>query len=161
VSSGGSFGCPGGLVVAGGVEGQFAQELAGGGVDDPDVQVVGQEQDVGSGVGPADADVVEAAAGAQGDGAGGADDVAADPVVGVAGAVPGDGFGPGAVDGGWGGPVGQGAVRPLLVVLVREGVQQLLKGGQGGGPGAISSWSAGTAQPCPGSGGGSGGRSSG
>jgi len=31
----------GGLVAAGGVEVQFAQELAGGGVDDADVQVLG------------------------------------------------------------------------------------------------------------------------
>ena len=30
----------GGLVAAGGVEGQFAQEFAGGGVDDADVQVL-------------------------------------------------------------------------------------------------------------------------
>jgi hypothetical protein len=47
---------PGGLVVAVWVEGGLAQELAGGGVDDPDVQVLDQQQDVGSGVGSADAD---------------------------------------------------------------------------------------------------------
>jgi hypothetical protein len=41
----------GGLVVAGGVEGELAQQFAGGGVDDPDVQVAGEQQDVGSGVG--------------------------------------------------------------------------------------------------------------
>jgi hypothetical protein len=58
-SAGGSFGCSGGLVVAGGVEYQFAEELAGGGVDDADVQVLDEEQDVGSGVGSADADVVQ------------------------------------------------------------------------------------------------------
>jgi len=46
------------LVVAGGVEGEFAEDFAGGGVDDADVVVVGQEQDGGSGVGLADADVV-------------------------------------------------------------------------------------------------------
>ena len=40
-----------GLVVAGGVEGEFAQELAGGGVDDADVAVEDEQQDVGSGVG--------------------------------------------------------------------------------------------------------------
>ena len=74
---------PGGLVVAVRVEGELAQELAGGGVDDADVQVLDEEQDVGSGVGPADADVVEPAAVAEGDGAGGADDVGADAVVGV------------------------------------------------------------------------------
>jgi hypothetical protein len=42
------------LVVARGVDG----ELAGGSVDDADVQVLGEEQDVGSGVGSADADVL-------------------------------------------------------------------------------------------------------
>ena len=60
---------PGGLVVAAWVEGEAAQELAGGGVDDADVQVLHEHQDVGSGVGPADAEVVEPAAVAQGDGA--------------------------------------------------------------------------------------------
>jgi hypothetical protein len=57
----------GGLAVPGGVEGELAEQLAGGGVDDAHVQVLGEQQDVGSGVGSADADVVEAAAGAQGD----------------------------------------------------------------------------------------------
>jgi len=46
----------GGLVVPGGVEDQFAEQFAGGGVEDADVQVLDQEQDVGSGVGAADAD---------------------------------------------------------------------------------------------------------
>ena len=73
----------GGLVVAVGVEGELAQELAGGGVDDPDVQVLDQEQDVGSGVGSADADVVEPSGVSEGDGAGGADDVGADAAVGT------------------------------------------------------------------------------
>jgi hypothetical protein len=36
-----------GLVVAGGVDLQFAQEFAGGGVDDAYVVVVGEQQDVG------------------------------------------------------------------------------------------------------------------
>jgi len=58
------------------------------------VQVLGQQQDFGSSVGPADAEVVELAAVAQGDGAGGADLVGADPVVGVGGPVAGDGLGP-------------------------------------------------------------------
>ena len=38
-------GCAGGLVVAGGVEDQFAEEFAGGGVDDADVQVLDEHQD--------------------------------------------------------------------------------------------------------------------
>jgi hypothetical protein len=45
------------LVVVVGVEDQFAEEFAGGGVDDPDLKVVNEDQDVGS----ADADVVEPA----------------------------------------------------------------------------------------------------
>ncbi len=71
----------GGLVVAGGVEGQIAEQFAGGGVDDADVQVLDEQQDVGSGVGSAGADVVELAGVAEGDGAGFADDVGADAVV--------------------------------------------------------------------------------
>jgi hypothetical protein len=53
-----------GLVVPAGVEGEFAQEFAVFG-DDADVQVSDEEQDVGAGVGAADADVVEAAVVAQ------------------------------------------------------------------------------------------------
>jgi hypothetical protein len=41
----------GGLVVASGVDGQFAEEVFGGGVDDADVEVVDEQDDVGSGVG--------------------------------------------------------------------------------------------------------------
>lgn len=47
------------MVVPGGVEGEVAQEFSGGGVDDSDVEVVGQDQDAGS--------VVEASVDAQGD----------------------------------------------------------------------------------------------
>ncbi|MGW2147480.1 hypothetical protein ACWCOT_24480 [Nonomuraea bangladeshensis] len=56
-----------GLVVAGRVEDQLAQEFSGDGVGDADVQVVDQEDDVGSGVGSSDADVVQPAVPAQGD----------------------------------------------------------------------------------------------
>ena len=90
----------GGLVVAVGVEGEFADQFAGGGVDDADVQVLDEEQDAGSGVGPAGADVVELSVVAQGDQAGGVDAVGADAVVGVGGAVAGAGFGAGGVGGG-------------------------------------------------------------
>nr|WP_018640152.1 hypothetical protein [Parafrankia elaeagni] len=48
----------GGLVVAGGIDGELAQEFAGGDGYDADVQVVDEQEDVGS----ADADVVEASA---------------------------------------------------------------------------------------------------
>jgi len=71
------------------VEFQVAQELAGGGIDDVDVAVGGQEQDVGSGVGSSDADVVKAAVIAPGHGAAGAHDIVADAVVGVCGPVAG------------------------------------------------------------------------
>jgi hypothetical protein len=82
-------GLAGGLVVAVGVEGEFARELAGGSVDDPDVQVLDEHEHVGSGVGPADADVVEPPGVAEGDDAGVIDAVGADAVVGVAGAAAG------------------------------------------------------------------------
>ena len=71
------------MVVPVGVDEEFAVELAGGGVDDADVQVVDEQDDVGSGVGSADADVVQAPGVAQGDAAGVVDAVVADPVVGV------------------------------------------------------------------------------
>ena len=78
---------------------------------------------MGSGVGPADADVVEAAVVAQGDAAVVVEPVGADPVVVVGGPVAGGGFGTRLVGGGGGGPVGQGAVWPLVVVDGGEGVQ--------------------------------------
>ena len=106
----------GGLVVPGGVEDEFSEQFAGGGVQDADVHVLDQERDVGSGVGAADADVVEAAAGAEREVAGFADFVVADAVVGVGAAVAGDGFGPGVIDGGGGGLPGQGPVRPVVVI---------------------------------------------
>jgi len=56
--------------MAGGVEDQIAEQSAGGGFDDSDVEVVDEDQDAGSGVGSADADVVQAAGHAQRDGAG-------------------------------------------------------------------------------------------
>ena len=77
--------------------------IRGGGVDDADAQVLDEHDDVGTGVGPAEADVVELAAGAQGEGAAGADDVGADAVVGVGGPVAGGGLRAGGVGGG-GGP---------------------------------------------------------
>lgn len=55
------------LVVACGVDGEFAQDFAGDGVDDSDVEVLDEQDDVGSGVGSSDADVSELAVDAQGD----------------------------------------------------------------------------------------------
>jgi len=82
-----------GLVVAVGVEGEVAEELAGGGVDDAHVQVGDEEDDGGSGVFLAEADVVEATLVAEGDSSGFVDAVVADPPVGVAAAVAGAGLG--------------------------------------------------------------------
>lgn len=72
-----------GLVAACWVEGEVSEELAGGGVDDADVEVVDESDDGLSGVGAADADVVHAAGSAERDGAAVVDAVAADPVVGA------------------------------------------------------------------------------
>src|SRR5262249_43975680 len=83
----GSWWSAGGLVVAVRVDGQVAQGFSGGGVDDGDVEVLDEQDDVGSGVGSSDADVAEAAGDAEGDAAGFVDLVAADSVVGVGGAV--------------------------------------------------------------------------
>jgi len=108
--------------VLGGVEGQLAQEFAGGGVDDDaDVEVLDEDGDAGSGVGSADADGVEPAAVAQGDLAGFVDPVVANPIVGVAVALAWAGLGAAGVDGGWGCPVRQGSVRSAVVVGVDEG----------------------------------------
>ena len=56
-----------GLVVAGGVEDEVAEQFAGGGVDDAEVAVGDEHDDAGSGVFMAEADVVEAAVVAEGD----------------------------------------------------------------------------------------------
>ena len=48
-----------GLVVAGGVEGEVADDFAGVVVDDADVEVVDHDDDGGAGLGAADADVVQ------------------------------------------------------------------------------------------------------
>jgi len=120
-----------GLVVPGGVEGEFAEEFAGGGVDDADVEVVDEPDHVGSGVGSSDADVVESAVVAQGDDAGVVDAVAADPVVAVGPGAGRRGLRSGRVGDGRGAAV-QGAVRPAVVVLVPEGVELGLELGDGG-----------------------------
>jgi len=55
------------LVVLGGVEGEFAEQLPGVSVDDPQVEVFGEDEDLGAGVRATDADVVQAAVVPQGD----------------------------------------------------------------------------------------------
>jgi len=121
------------VVAVGGVEGEVAVELAGGGVDDADVEVGDEQEDAGSGVLAAEADVVEVAGDAQGDVAAGVNAVVADAVVGVVAAVAGRGLGAGGVGGGGGGGAGQGAVRSLPVVDADEAVEQRLELGDGGG----------------------------
>ncbi|HTO00016.1 MAG TPA: hypothetical protein VL068_05005 [Microthrixaceae bacterium] len=98
-------GFPGGLVVAGGVEGECSEEFSGGCVDDPDVEFGDEQEDVGSGVGSSDADVVKASVVAQGDFAGVVDPVGSDAMMGVWSGGGRCGFGSGLVDGGWGRPV--------------------------------------------------------
>ena len=133
-SSGGALGCSGGLVVLGGVEDELAEEFSGGGVDHADVEFVDEQDDVGSGVGSADADVVQSAGDAQGDAAAVVDAVVADPVVGVGVAAGGGlGLGQAGVEGRWGGPVRQGPVRSVVVVLGGERVEQGLQLGEGAG----------------------------
>jgi hypothetical protein len=56
-----------GLVVAGGVDGEFADDLSGGCVADGDLGVVDEHQDVFAGVGPPDADVAERSGVAEGE----------------------------------------------------------------------------------------------
>ena len=80
------------LVVAVGVEDEVAEQFAGGGVDHAHVSVGDEEEDGGSGVLVAQADVVELAVVAERDASGLVDAVVADPPVGVAGAVAGGGF---------------------------------------------------------------------
>jgi hypothetical protein len=55
-SAGGAGWAAGALVALGCVEDELAEEFAGGGVDDADVEVLGQDDDAGSGVGSPDAD---------------------------------------------------------------------------------------------------------
>ena len=101
--SAGSWWSAEGLVVAVGVEGEAAEEVAGFGVDDADVAVGDEGEDAGAGVCAAEADVSELAVVADGDDAAGVDAVAADPVV-VCDAWPGG-------DGAGAGGVGLGGVR--------------------------------------------------
>jgi hypothetical protein len=71
------------LVVASGIEGEPADQLAGVGGEDPDVEIGDEQLDRPALVGPAEADVVQPAVVAKGDGAAGVDLVLADPEVGV------------------------------------------------------------------------------
>lgn len=113
--------------------GEFAWEFADGGVDDADVQVLGQDQHAGSGVGPADADVVQPPGQAQGDGADVVDAVAAHSVVAVGLAAGGAGFGAGGVDGGGVARAGSDGCGRWWLYWSWEPDQQRLQLGEGGG----------------------------
>jgi hypothetical protein len=96
-----------------------AVELAGGGVDDADVEVVDEEQDAGSREGSAEADVVEASDVAKGDTAARSTMSRRSRVAGpTSGRVVGDGGDAVA---------GQGSVGPLVVVDVHEAVAERLR----------------------------------
>ncbi|MFI1567565.1 hypothetical protein ACH4ZX_31815 [Streptomyces sp. NPDC020490] len=98
------------------------------------MEIVDEQDDVGSGVGSSDAYVVEFAADAEGDQAGLVDAVVADAGVGVGvTAVGGPGLGEGGVDRCRGRAVGQGPVGALVVVGVGELVEQVLQLGMRGG----------------------------
>ena len=94
---------------------------------------MGEDDDVGSGVGSSDADVVQSSLDAQGDAAGVVDSVASDSLVcvGVAGAGRGR-FGQTLVDRRGGRSVGQRPVRAVVVVFVGELVEELLQLGDRG-----------------------------
>ncbi len=91
----------------------------------------------GSGVGPADADVIELSGVAEGDDAVGVGDVGADAVVGAGGMAAGGGFGPGGVGEGGGGLLWQRPVGALVVVVAGEGVELGLELGEVGGLGCL------------------------
>ena len=100
----GSFGAAGwfaGAVVAAvWVDGECAEEFAGGGVHDADVEVVDEQYEGGSGVRPADADAVQFAVEAERDFAGLVDAVVSNAMVSVV-AAGGGCSGPGGVNRGW------------------------------------------------------------
>src|SRR3954452_19411017 len=119
-----------GLEVAAWVEGEFSQELAGVAGGDPDVQVVDEQGDAGAGVLASEADVVQPAVVAQGDGAGLVDAVVPDPAVRLDVGAGGGGLGAGGV-GLPGGPPVQGPVRADLVVVAAEPGELALQAGGG------------------------------
>ncbi len=124
------------MVVPGGVEGEVAQDFAGGGVNHVDVVVLVLDQDAGSVVVASDADVVQAAVDAQGDRSCLIDAVGSGAVVGVDAAC-WVSFGSAGVDGGrWGGSehcggrwlAGSGGRRwSAVVAFVESSVEGLWK----------------------------------
>ena len=89
------------MVAAFGVDGEGADDLAGGGVDDAHVVAIDEENDAGSVEGSAESDVVHLAVDAEAD-ASGVDAVGADAELVVGVVVAGAGFGSAVVGDGWG-----------------------------------------------------------
>ena len=114
-----------GLVVPAGIQDQLAQQFAGDRVDDADIEVLDEQQDVGSGMGSPDAHVMQPTGMTQGDHASGIDAVVADAGMGIV-ASGGAGFGTGGVGDRGGGPLRQQAVRAAVVVGGDEGIEQRL-----------------------------------
>ncbi len=100
-SFGAAWGSAGAVVSVVGVDGEGADDLAGGGVDDADVEVMDEGDDGGSVEGSSESDVMEFAVDAEGDFAV-VDAVVADAELGVRVVVVGAGFGAGVVDSGGG-----------------------------------------------------------
>ena len=90
----------GAVVAALGIDAEGADDFAGGGVDDADVEVVDEHDDACSVEGSSEADVVELAVDAHADVAV-VDAVVSDPELVVSGLIAGAGFGPGGVGDGW------------------------------------------------------------
>ena len=98
------------------------------------MEVIGDQGDIGSGAGSADADVPDLAGDTQGDVAGLVDLVLVDAVVGLGAEVTaGGGLGQRRVEGCGRRTVRQGPVRPLLAVDLGDGVEQGLQLGEDGG----------------------------
>src|SRR4051812_21109067 len=118
-----------GLEVAGGVQGEFAEEFAGVAVDDLDVHV-DEQGDRGAGAESAEADVVDAGVVPRGDGPGLVDLVVPDSAVRVDVGPGGGGLGSGGV-GLPGGSAREGTVRADVVVVAAELGELALQAGGG------------------------------
>ena len=127
----GAWGSAEWLVVAGWVEGEFAEEFAGVGVDDADVAVGDEGDESFSCVLASQADVVEPAVVADGQDAGGIGSVAAGAVVDRDRRFRRLGLGTG-VPGLLGWPAADGAVGTDGVVVAPEPVELALQGGDRG-----------------------------
>ncbi len=119
------------MVGAGGVEGEGAEDFAGGCVDDADVEVFDEADNAGPGVGSADSDLEHVAVVPQCDFAAGVDAVVADTPVRIV-ATDRAGFGSRVVGRCWC-PVAERSVWAPLVVFVSELFEQLVELGEVGG----------------------------